>query len=177
MSYRTYINHVQVFGNNEFYQEWLDFIQSQGIEVSEECTYDGEITDVMGAIKTIEKIILRLAEEHNEHVVSLPVANAIAKDDISSEKKESELQTHSFPHNSMFDFTRTYKNILWDQKDKYGMKLTDHMMFVKNNGYIFMSIAFIEACKGLIEPDTDNKENRLYKYKVKDGMKIPVHAG
>ena len=145
MSYRTYINHVQVFGNNEFYQEWLDFIQSQGIEVSEECTYDGEITDVMGAIKTIEKIILRLAEEHNEHVVSLPVANAIAKDDISPEKKESELQTHSFSHNSMFDFTRTYKNILWDQKDKYGMKLTDHMMFVKNNGYIFMSIAFIEA--------------------------------
>ena len=179
MSYRTYINNTQVFGNNEIYDEWLNFVESQGIEVSEECTYDGEITDVMGAVKVIEKIILRLASEHNEPVVTLKVATAIAKNEtISSEKKVEELKEHSFNQNRMYDFTRQYENILRDEQDKYGMSLTDHMMFVKNNSYMFMSVAFLEACKDLIEPvRNEETKTRLYNYKLKDGMKIHIHAG
>ena len=29
MSYRTRVNETQIFGNNEYYQEWIDFIRSE----------------------------------------------------------------------------------------------------------------------------------------------------
>ena len=36
MSYRTYINDTQIFGNHECYEEWIDFIKSQGIDANED---------------------------------------------------------------------------------------------------------------------------------------------
>ena len=33
MSYRTYVEGVQIFGNNEGYNEWIEFIRSQGIKI------------------------------------------------------------------------------------------------------------------------------------------------
>ena len=35
MSYRTYVNDTQIFGNNECYPEWINYIKSKGIEVGE----------------------------------------------------------------------------------------------------------------------------------------------
>ena len=32
MSYRTRINGNQIFGNNEWHPEWIEFVKSQGIE-------------------------------------------------------------------------------------------------------------------------------------------------
>lgn len=160
MSYRTYINGKQVFGNNEYYPEWIDFIKSQGIEVSEDGDYDGYVVDVMGAIETIEKIILRLAKEYE------------------GEERLDRLGD-KVVYNEMFDFSSTYRNILQDQKDKYGLPLTDHMMKLKEYGYVFMSVAFIEACGGLIEIDREKSSvfNRLYTYKLKKGKVLPVRAG
>ena len=40
MSYRTYVNDVQVFGNDEYYSEWIEFIKAQGIDVNEEWYVD-----------------------------------------------------------------------------------------------------------------------------------------
>ena len=45
MSYRTTIEDFQIFGNNETYPEWLEFIKSQGITIDEEGNYSGEIHD------------------------------------------------------------------------------------------------------------------------------------
>jgi hypothetical protein len=56
MSYRTYVNGFQIFGNNDCYQEWIDFIKSQGITVDEENNYKGDIRDFMGALVCIENI-------------------------------------------------------------------------------------------------------------------------
>ena len=36
MSYRTSVNGVQIFGNNEYYKEWTDFLKSKGIEIDED---------------------------------------------------------------------------------------------------------------------------------------------
>jgi hypothetical protein len=36
MSYRTEVEGFQIFGNNEYYKEWIEFISSEGIEVDEE---------------------------------------------------------------------------------------------------------------------------------------------
>jgi hypothetical protein len=41
MSYRTKVNGVQVFGNNESYPEWIEFIRSQKIDVDDEKCYKG----------------------------------------------------------------------------------------------------------------------------------------
>ena len=35
MSYRTYIEDTQIFGNNECYKDWIEFIKSKNIEVDE----------------------------------------------------------------------------------------------------------------------------------------------
>ena len=43
MSYRTYVNDVQVFGNNEYYPEWIEFIKTQGIDVNENGNYENFI--------------------------------------------------------------------------------------------------------------------------------------
>ena len=68
MSYRTYIEKTQVFGNNEYYKEWEDFIESQGIEIGVDGDYDGEITDIQGMFDVIEKITKRLIKERHEQV-------------------------------------------------------------------------------------------------------------
>lgn len=36
MSYRIYVNDTQLFGNNESYPEWDDYVKSQGIEIGPE---------------------------------------------------------------------------------------------------------------------------------------------
>ena len=68
MSYKTYIEDTQVFGNNEYYEEWADFIESQGIKIGEDGDYDGEITDVQGMFDVIDKITKRLIKESHEQV-------------------------------------------------------------------------------------------------------------
>ena len=60
MSYRTTINGSQLFGNNEFCGEWIDFIKSQGIKIDDDGNYKGEIADFMAALTVIEKITMRL---------------------------------------------------------------------------------------------------------------------
>ena len=47
MSYRTYVNNIQIFGNDESFKEWFLFLESQGIEIDEEGHYDGYISDLL----------------------------------------------------------------------------------------------------------------------------------
>lgn len=56
MSYRTRINGVQIFGNNEYYQEWIDFIRSEGIKDDEDGLYDGYIENLQGMFNAIDII-------------------------------------------------------------------------------------------------------------------------
>lgn len=57
MSYRTSVNGIQIFGNNDYFDPWIDFIKSQGIEVDSEYNYHGYIThDIDEALKIIERI-------------------------------------------------------------------------------------------------------------------------
>jgi len=68
MSYRTYIENTQVFGNNDYYKEWADFIESQGIKIDEDGAYDGEITDAQGMFDVINKITKELIKERHKQV-------------------------------------------------------------------------------------------------------------
>lgn len=57
------VNSTQVFGNNEYYKKWLDFIETQNIDVDFEFWYEGEITDIMTAISVIEEIVADIENE------------------------------------------------------------------------------------------------------------------
>ncbi len=53
MSYRTYVNGVQIFGNNDSYDEWFEFLRKEGVKIGSDGEYDGYITDVDGALEVV----------------------------------------------------------------------------------------------------------------------------
>ena len=69
MAYRTRVNDREVFGNNECYVDWIDFIKSKGIVVDEDGNYEGDIDDVMGMFAVVDKITRKLIAECHEEVV------------------------------------------------------------------------------------------------------------
>lgn len=69
MAYRTRVDGYQIFGNNDYFEEWAEFIRSNGIEISEEGIYEGEITDVQGMFDVIDKITKKLIAEKHEMVL------------------------------------------------------------------------------------------------------------
>lgn len=66
MSYRTKINGKQLFGNNEWYEEWGDYLISKGIEIDDEGLYEGELDNFMEALEVIEKITMNIEAERRE---------------------------------------------------------------------------------------------------------------
>lgn len=67
MSYKTYVNDTQIFGNNESYPEWINYIKSKGIEVGENDSYTGELDNFMEALDVIESIVMKLEAERHEN--------------------------------------------------------------------------------------------------------------
>lgn len=156
MSYRTSVNNTQIFGNNEYYIEWENFIKSQGIEIDDEGCYDGEITDVMGMFNTIDKITKRLIEERH-----LKVLNG-----------ETDYEGKTLPE-------------LTDLSDSAWLKDNIPIfMFNKQiveNAYCFLPYQVYLAVEDVIERTSevykkDDIEWFCCTYKLKDGEKIRVHA-
>ena len=177
MSYRTYVEDYQIFGNNEGYDEWFDFIKSEGIEVDEDGCYDGYITNIMGAIETLETIIENFEKDRRLRIDEFKKAyKNVSKEDLEKIKKNTFVPTSIFDHRSTFDNYLLQKEKYKD--DEYRNSLTDLMMDLYNNGYIFMSINFIEACGDKIESDRHFAiPGHFYCYKLKEDEKIHVHAG
>ena len=151
MSYRTRINGSQIFGNNEYYPEWIDFIQSQGIEVGEEGNYEGEITDFMGALEVIEKITMNIYKDRKSKKGSV----------------------------NLFDFEsipRSIENA--DLNDKFASSLFDEEFEVISNAYAFLSYQFYLACEDKLEKDEMFKvPGHTRCYKVREGESLHVYAG
>lgn len=179
MSYRTKVNGVQVFGNNESYPEWIEFIKAQGIEVDGDSWYKGEITDFMGALEVIEKIVMRLEAERQTRIQSL---NEMVEKFREKEKDETVINKFISMHRGttgLFDFSHIFKetqDIRTD--DNYNMSLFDRLEQLLDEGYIFMPHVFYEACK----PDLEQQhpfsiKNHLCCYKLKAGATIKVSAG
>ena len=158
MSYRTYINGKQIFGNNEGYKEWFDFILTQGIEIDAEGNYEGTIKDFMGALETIEKITLRLTKERSE-------LNKMHKNSPRT-------------YREIFDFTNIPNKLETQEKDdKFRISLFDELFDVVNNGYAFMPYQFFLACEDLLEPEKMfSTEGHMNCYKIKAGETIHVKA-
>lgn len=157
MSYRTKINGTQIFGNNECYQEWVDFIKSQGIEVGKEGNYEGEITDFMKALEVIEQITMNKHKERQER--------------IKSSNYDQKLK-------GLFDFRSIPRNIEeTDPDDEFRCSLFDEELNVILYSYALLPYQFYLACKDKLEQERlFFTPGHLNCYKLKEGETLHVCA-
>ena len=150
MSYRTYINGTQVFGNGEYYPEWIKYLKSKGITIGEDDEYDGEIDDFMEALDVVESIVIRLEAERRER------------------KKNGE----EFYSLSLFDLGSIYDAVVANPTRE---SILDKEFYYLKNGYMFMPYAFFKACESILEYKGLSLKGKVFK--LKDGCKIKVNAG
>lgn len=165
MSYKTIVNGKQIFGNGDAYQEWLDYIQSQDIDVDEDGGYEGEIKDFMAALSVIEKITLRLNQERNNYIKEI--------------KEKFPEATNRFNLKGLFDFSHIPDQVeKQNKKDEFYPSLFDELSEVIDTGYAFLPYDFYLACEEKLEKTACfSYSKHLNCFKIKDGEKIIVHAG
>ena len=169
MAYRTYVNGVQIFGNDDHYPEWIGFVRSQGLAVDGDDCYRGEITDVMGAIEACESIVMRIEDERRAERERL----AVEKDEDPEIQQLLEARA-----TSQFDLTEIYARVLAQKDAKYGLSLFDRLLNVTRNGYMFVPYALYRACGEHVEFDDGARmRKRLNVLRLKPGHTIPVWAG
>ncbi len=156
MSYRTSINGNQIFGNNEWYQEWGDFIESEGIEIDKEGLYDGHIENIQGMFDVIDKITRRLIDERHEQVVA------------------GELTWDKKPYKELTDLSDS----MWLNDETpvfmFNIQMIEH-------AYCFLPYQLFKAVEDTIEKCEHDEPGAVklgYRYyRLKDGKRICVHAG
>lgn len=68
MSYRIYVNHKQVLGNNECPKVLTDELKKQGCKFDEDwCFENFEIKDLQGIIEALEKYIYEMEDWTKKH--------------------------------------------------------------------------------------------------------------
>ena len=158
MSYRTSINKTQIFGNNECYQKWMDFIRSEGIEIDEDGSYDGYTENLQGMFDVIDTITRGLINDRHNQVVAGET-------------------WRGKPYRELTDLSES----MWlDDKTPllmYNMEMIEH-------AYCFLPYQAFKAVENLIEKSDvpyyisdDGKEWLFCSYKLKDGERIHVCAG
>lgn len=156
MSYRTNVNNCQIFGNNEWYQDWVDFIKSEGIEVDEDGLYDGYIDNLQGMFDVIDKITRRLIDKRHEQVIA------------------GELTWEGKPYTELTDLSDS----MW-LTDRTPVLMFNIQMI--EHAYCFLPYQVFKAVEDIIEKcGHDDPEAVLlgYRcYRLKDGKRIQVHAG
>ena len=157
MSYRTYVNGCQLFDNNDYYAKWLEFVKSQGIKISQERCYEGEITDFMGAMAVIEDIVLDMDDG------ILAYRDKFPKD--------------AGRHPSLFDLRGIRRTI---DAAKGRDRLPRPMLFDElydhvTCGYLFLPLMFYDACKDDLRLDVHD-DTRFRSYVLKPGKTMHVEA-
>lgn len=161
MSYKTYVNDVQLFGNNEYYSEWIEFIKTQGIDVDEDGIYEGYITDFMTALECVESIVLRMEKERQDEI------------------EELSNKSSNFHKSSLFDLTNIYQESInaLEENDEYEISLFDRLYQFLKDGYIFIPYALFKGCEDMLEKDHVFSTKKHFNcFKLKDGKRIHVKA-
>lgn len=156
MSYRTRINGHQVFGNNESYKEWTDFLKSEGIEIDEDVCYDDYTDNLQGVFDAIDKITRRLIDERHQSV-------------IKGEK--------GITGKPLQELTDLSGSVWLDDKTPLLM----FNMCMLEEAYCFLPYQVFKAVGDVIEECENDEPGAVllgYKYyRLKDGKRIHVHAG
>ena len=157
MSYRTYAEGAQIFGNNEYYPVWLEFVASQGIDVDPEGCYAGNISDFTAALEACERIVFSLEDQQTKAREKLP-----------------ESMAKRFP--SLFDLSSIAEKTRNPPADQWSPRLFDELCDLVESGLLFIPIAFFLACRNKLEPDPDC-DTRSRAYRLKPGETIRIEAG
>lgn len=156
MSYRTNVNRHQIFGNNEYYTEWADFLKSEGIEVDEEGLYDGDIDNLKGMFDVIDTITRGLINDRHNQVLL------------------GELTLEGKPYKELTDLSDS----MW-LNDKTPLLMYNIQMI--EHAYCFLPYQVFKAVEDIIEEcehDDPGAVTLGYRcYRLKDGNKIHVSAG
>lgn len=156
MSYRTNVNGCQIFGNNEWYQEWADFIESEGIETDEDGLYDGYIDNLQGMFDVIDIITRGLINYRHNQVVA------------------GELAWEGKPYTELTDLSDT----MW-LTDSTPILMFNIQMI--EYAYCFLPYQLFKAVEDIIEKCEYNDPGAVvlgYRcYRLKDGKRIHVSAG
>lgn len=157
MSYRTYIDEEQIFGNNDYFKEWEEFIKSQGIEIDEEGCYSGDITDVQGLFETIDKITRNMIKEFHAKVES------------------GEKNWKAEPYKELTDLSDS----MWLNDDTpilmfNNQIIQEHYVFLPYQAYLILKDK-IEHTDGYTKDGVE--WGYWYSYKLKEGLKIHVSGG
>lgn len=173
MAYRVKVNGVQIFGNNESYPEWNEFIAAQGIVINEGGGYEGETTDFMGMLQVVEQIVMRLNEERKKQAKA--VYDMV--EDFPEEERAAALSTIGIK--SIFDLSNIPEDIAnQDKNDKFRLSLFDSLLEYIRHGYAFMPYALYLACEDKLEKDDVFAVDGHFEcFKVREGETIRVSAG
>lgn len=176
MSYRVRVNKKQIFGNNESYEEWNDFLKSQGIEINDEGCYDGEITDFMGAVKAMEQIVMRIDAEQAETREKLLRSMKDQSNDPETINAKQEILSR---YSGLFDLTYIKEAVLKEHDDpRRNEYLFDKLYEIEKNGYLFFPIQLYRACEKDLEIYMEKEiGSRMWTFRLKPGRTIHVHAG
>lgn len=174
MSYRTYVNGVQLFGNNDCYPEWIEFIKSQGIEVNERCGYFGEVKDFMAMLQVVEQITLRI--EKDRRLMKKELMKALKT--LPEENRKEAYAKFAPQVKSIFDLTSIPNELENDKKnDKFVTSLFDELTEYIRSGYAFLPYQLYLACKDKLEQaDVFSTDGHFECYRLKDGETIHVRA-
>ena len=160
MSYRTCVNGVQIFGNGEYYPEWIEFVKAQGVNVDDDGQYEGDITDFMGAVTVIEKIVLRLNKERESR-----------KERFGGKIGHNTIQ-------GLFDFTNKIQKVEQQSEDVTdGYSVLDELFDIIEMTYAFMPYMLYKACESdLINDHVYSTANHFRCFKLKDNASIHIKA-
>jgi hypothetical protein len=174
MSYRMYVEDFQLFGNNEQYKIWDDFIRSEGIKISEDGYYDGYITNIPGAIHALEEIIIQIATDRINRLDKYTKELDDELKDLDSEEAEKERKHFlKYGPKDIFDYRDIYQKYK-EQDESYG--LIAELDNLYNEGYLFFGSNFIKACGKKIHWTIDKEHDYSMTWEIRDGEKIHVYA-
>ena len=159
MSYRVWVNHHQLFGNNESYPEWEEWVKSQGIEIGPDGNYNFYTKDFNGMMQAVEKIVKRLIKERHEDV-------------IKGRKYFNFRLNKEVPYKELGDYSNILEEVEKKQKFYNNKNLSLHFYLRDHieNGYFFLTYRLFDICR-------DKLEDHLVSYKVTDPKGIEISAG
>lgn len=150
MAYRTYVGttgkkDIQLLGNNEFYQPFIDELKRQGYYVDDDGCYgisfeDDEMAEICTSIKDIQPII-EILEQYIW--------------DKDNETKEYSIDIFNLRPNEI--------DVIKD--------FTIRMKELQENGYIFVTANLIKYLWDNLDIKYD-REKRRYIFKIKDGKDV-----
>lgn len=138
MAYRTYVgttgkNKIQILGNNEYYQPFIDELVKQGIKVDEDSCYgleeNGEIKDIQPFIDILEQYIWDKDKEtkiYNTDIFNLRPNKKDLIKDLTFKMRELKENGYIFVSANLVDYLKDNLDMKYDrEKHKYVYKIKD----------------------------------------------------